>query len=423
MKRERNENGQIVKSKESSILDDKIAAMLMEGMPATEILDELITLGYKTNIIAVKKRISAIKNDRDLITPWDIAQQNKTEITDRLYELSLSGEYTIAEMLPIIDSEFGVRPSYASAQQRIRRRKIADERKQYTSTAPVNRPREASPVRTDELLTRVSNFFDDKKRYIDQRPAMDFGHEPICLVAIGDQHLGNPGTDHERVFREAGIVADTPNMYALLMGDLVDNFIIGRLASMRALSSARVTIAEEWELLRDYMHALGGKVRAVVGGNHDAWTRKLVGIDYLREVVSEFMELPIYDTDDVTIDINIGDWTTAVRLRHKWLGSSQYNPTHAIEKAYKWEGGFQIGIGGHTHVGGVARGFIGRNHEQAMAVQVGAYKRIDSFAKEIGFPASNNSTAMAIIFDPETRSFWGMESLEAAAAIMRRWYD
>jgi len=50
-----------------------------------------------------------------------------------------------------------------------------------------------------------------------------FKQSPVALAFVGDVHLGSNGTDYERAFREAEIISTTPQMYAVLCGDLLDN--------------------------------------------------------------------------------------------------------------------------------------------------------------------------------------------------------
>ncbi len=251
------------------------------------------------------------------------------------------------------------------------------------------------------------------------KQSIEFNKGPVALVFMGDQHLGSSGTDYERCFAEAEIVADTPGMYAVTMGDMLDQFVIGRLRQAR--DNSRLAIVDEWALVRKYIRTLGDSLVASVGGNHDAWATLLTGVDYFADTLRSLRPDVIYDSDDCTIDVVVGERTWTGRLRHQWQGSSIYNPTHGIERAAKWDQGFVFGVGAHTHVSGVARSFNvgGRS---GMAALVGAYKRHDAFARRMGFARPNNSTAITIVFDEETGSMTGFEDLEFAARFMETMY-
>lgn len=405
----------------------------MDGATRDKIKRMLASGATKSSIIAalVEESGLTLYKARAAVQAYIIATGEKTAAqvdAEKLEEHLAAAQVVRDEGGSLTDAlraamALGYAGSYDSLQRSLLHRRRRDEKKYKTPVPPKRKARPSAGYDVDEIRERVGRFFDQKKARYAEPAELTYDAAPVCLVFVGDQHLGSPGTDHDRCFYEATLIAETPGMRALLMGDIVDNMIIGRLAAVRAVGHSRVTIAEEWELCREYFRTLGDSVDAVVSGNHDHWTYKLAGVDVLRGIVGEFIDRPIYDSDDLRLKINVGDWTTEARLRHKWKGSSQYNPTHAIEKAAKWDGDFTLGIGAHTHVGGVARGFIAQRGASGLAVQVGAYKRIDSFAREIGFPYANNSTAVAVLFDPATESMTGFENLETAARVMRALYS
>jgi hypothetical protein len=118
----------------------------------------------------------------------------------------------------------------------------------------------------------------------------------------------------------------------------------------------------------------------------------------------------------VVVSVAGREWP--IRCRHKWRGTSIYNPTHGIERAQKWDQDFLVGIGGHTHAAAVAREF-NAGGQTGLAVMLGAYKTVDTYARELGVPKANNGTAVAITFDAESGSVTGTTDLEAAAKFMR----
>lgn len=245
---------------------------------------------------------------------------------------------------------------------------------------------------------------------------LKFDQPYVMLAFVGDQHLGDPGTDVERCFAEAQLIAETPGMACITVGDALNQFVIGRLRQAR--DNVRLAICDEWALVRRYYRMLAPKLCASVGGNHDYWAVLLVGIDYFRDVLADVSPHALYDPHDLRVTLEVGGTAFPGRIRHQWQGRSIYNVTHSIERAQKWDQDFIWGVGGHTHESGVVRTFNvgGRN---GLAALVGSYKRHDSFAKMIGFPRPNTSTGVAILFDAETGSMTGFDSLEVAAKVMR----
>jgi hypothetical protein len=272
----------------------------------------------------------------------------------------------------------------------------------------------------DEVYRRAVEEWEQTKEHLAQRERqrLHFDSGPICLVWIADLHLGGKGIDYPRVFEEAEIIAETPGMWAGTVGDLVDQFILEQMRSERL--EARLTIPDEWVLLKRYLKALGPRLKVAVRGNHDAWVHKLSGVDYFREVLTSVAPSVLYDEDDCRFRLEVGDAAWRVRVRHKWKGSSIYNPSHGIERAAKWDQDFDLGVGAHTHEGGFARGFSAGGRD-CMAVMCGSYKVHDRYARSRGFPKPRRTTAVSVIF-------WdgrmvGVEYLPLAARIMRQFYD
>lgn len=268
----------------------------------------------------------------------------------------------------------------------------------------------------DDVYQRAVREATRTKEYIQARASqrLTFTEPMVMLALVGDQHLGSPGTDVERCFEEAQLIADTPGMRAATIGDALDSFVIGRLRQAR--DNSRLGICDEWALVKRYFRLLAPKLCVSVAGNHDQWAHLLIGVDYFREVLAGISPYTIYDTDDCKLDLVVNGVSFPGRLRHQWQGHSIYNITHGIERAAKWDQNFRWGVGGHTHESGVVRTFNAAGN-QGVACLVGSYKRYDSFAKRLGFPQPNQSTGVAILFDSESGTMTGFDNLYVAAKI------
>jgi hypothetical protein len=272
----------------------------------------------------------------------------------------------------------------------------------------------------DEAYRRACDAWTKTERLLQRRESqrIEFERGPIAIVFAADLHLGSSGVDYPRVFEEAQTVVDTPGMYLMLVGDLLDNFILPKL--MQARYNSEVMIAQEWALVRKYLKLVAPKLLVSVRGNHERFTFVLSGIDYFADVLRETQGKAIYDTDDVSLKLKVGTATCALRLRHQWRGNSIYNDTHSIERAARMDGGFAVGVGAHTHASGLVRTF--NNHGLAgLAVLCGAYKRQDVYSREKGFHRPNPSTAMAVIFY-ENGAMVGVDRLDVAAELMEMYH-
>lgn len=245
-----------------------------------------------------------------------------------------------------------------------------------------------------------------------------FAASLVCMVFVCDLHFGDAGTDVQRAFDEAQLIDDMPNTYCADLGDKLNQFIMDWAMSIRL--DSRQSIGDEWALLKLYLKRIAPKLRISVGGNHDAWIKRLSGVDWFREVFGQLAPDVIYDAYDNRVVIEVAGVEFPIRLRHSWRGHSIYNLTHGIERAARFDDkDFVLGVGAHTHASGVARGFnVGS--QDCLAVLCGSYKRLDAYQREKGLPHANDSTAVAVIFDAETQSMIGCNNLEMAAKIMNR---
>lgn len=240
---------------------------------------------------------------------------------------------------------------------------------------------------------------------------------PMMLALFSDQHIGSPHTDIDRMFAEQDLVLATPGAYVALAGDIVDNYVIGKLTAVNMHHT--VTVAEEWAIAKHYLERFGDRLLWVHSGNHPAWSNRLIGLDIDRTITPDGV---LYDADEILVNVHIGAHSYLVRSRHKWQGSSMYNPTHAMERAARFDNAApDIFIGGHVHKGAMIREFVLAG-ERKTAILVGTYKGShDTYAREVGFPANDASTGAAVIFFPDG-SYQGFGSISAACQVMRAIY-
>lgn len=227
---------------------------------------------------------------------------------------------------------------------------------------------------------------------------------PVALVAMGDLHLGGAGVDYRALDADLLVLDELQRrdieVAVLLMGDLLDNFIVGRLRDMRVNVSPYLVV-EEWGLVDYALERLAPFIVGSVAGNHDNWSWALSGIDLLRERHQALTPGILYDQHELAFVLQVGGYECRVIARHDWRGHSMYNPTHGIDSRQHTNGReFDIAIGAHTHRGALARetdlgGAVGD------ALLCGSYKKVDGYAMQKGFPPPLDRTAVAAVIDED----------------------
>jgi hypothetical protein len=270
----------------------------------------------------------------------------------------------------------------------------------------------------DRIIKSTEAFFDVKAQRARQKmhQSVRFPFGPVALFFVGDQHIGNMGTDVRRMLDEQKMIMETPGSYVVQMGDIVDNFVVGRLIAENWKESAPVW--DQWHLGKHYLEGFKDRLIAVNGGNHDFWHHKVSGIDYTREITPPGV---LYDADTLRFRVHVGPAEFKVWTRHKWRGKSMYNPTHGQERGAREDDGRQdIYVGAHNHTGAVCREFV-REASRKIAIQIGTYKIHDDYATSEGFPRHDASTCCALILH-DSGAFHAMSDLQAALEFMRAVY-
>lgn len=253
---------------------------------------------------------------------------------------------------------------------------------------------------------------DEAKR----RQEINFPHGPVCIFFVGDQHIGNEGTDVARIFAEQELMLDTPGAYVWQTGDGVDDFVIGGL--IKENWNPSLPIYEQWKLFEHYMQSFGDRLVAYNSGNHEQFARKVVGVDLAREICPKGI---LYDADEIAATITVAGTPFRAISRHKYLRSSQFSQTHGQEHWARFsDSSHDIYVGAHRHTGAVAREFV-LGEERKLAIQTGTYKMVDSYAREKGFGRHDCSTACALLLHDDG-SFFATSSLKAARNYMKAVY-
>jgi hypothetical protein len=248
-----------------------------------------------------------------------------------------------------------------------------------------------------------------------QRITIPGPNQAFGVAWLSDFHVGSDETDYRSLRRDFEIVRDTPRLYAEFHGDGTDNWINAKLSHLQR--GQALPFDGEVRLFADLMAMLHDKWIAIVCGNHDNWTRKLAGIDQIRQALDGATVL--YDTDEVCFVLAHGENSYRVKMRHKWKYSSIFNRTHSIEVGWVRGGyDFDIGVGGHTHIGTYDRSFH-RHGKRRHAILTGTYKVIGgAFGRQIGVAKSQNRGCGASIFYPDGRYAF-FDDLDTAAEFLK----
>ena len=227
---------------------------------------------------------------------------------------------------------------------------------------------------------------------------------PVAISLLSDAHVSPHGTDLAALLEYADFVAATPGLYALGMGDLLDNPIKHKGGNVGQ-------IADDLRFLDLLVARFRGKLLGTTSGNHDDWSKVLAGTDHLLALAKRHKIH--YAPDELLWVVEIvnpddADNVTAtyrVHTRHQWRRGSALNPCHACwtwwqEEGVNWDGFPDVLAIGHNHVSAVeSRQFESRD---MWAIRPGTFQKDSSFARAKGYGRYRATTPTIVL--PPTRA-------------------
>lgn len=275
----------------------------------------------------------------------------------------------------------------------------------------------------EELLERAIEHSDKFAEFHKQKSCIDIDIKvegPYGVVGLPDHHLNSVGTLLKRAFDDATIINQHPALYAVGIGDWLDNFIVGFLERERRKDI--MSHKDSWRLLEFYMSLLAPKLIAGISGNHMDWTTSAGGFDVTQKMFEGYGLGPIYDPDQVRVRLNSKNGKSFTHLaRHKYRGNSRFNSVHAITVHIleQWQGE-DVVWGGHIHVAGhtsIQKNWMGERRV-VHGIQLGAYKAIDSYAVRECFRENVPFLTPMVIHVPETGESMFFEDMRRGVQVL-----
>lgn len=262
-------------------------------------------------------------------------------------------------------------------------------------------------------LKKIGEKAKEKTRQ-EKNQVITMPNKPFAIALLSDIH-GGAKTDYQALEDDLNIIDSTDDMYVGNAGDDTDNFVIGKLQWIQR--EQPTTLDMETRFLEWLVEKLTPSLLFWVTGNHNNWTKKVSGIDFIRGLLQKVRCL--YDQAQISFTLKWGDNEEKWMIRHKWKYSSIFNPTHGMEVGWSRLESFDVAVGGHTHIATLHREFV-REEKKRDAILLGTYKIRDNFARECGYPRSYGTGSGAFVYHPDGRKFW-CEDLETARDLLNFW--
>jgi len=176
----------------------------------------------------------------------------------------------------------------------------------------------------------------------------EYPHMPVAIVFFTDIHYGNKGVDYDLLEEHIRTVKETPNMFALMGGDLIDAFSPTKNAT--GMMADAINPDEQAEAVMSMLVDLDhhSKLGGVQIGNHDAWV-DLSG--YRFERFLQELQCPVFQgAGNINILVGSGGEKYRVYWSHTHWGNSKLNITNAAKRALQFSSpDAEIALLGHVH--------------------------------------------------------------------------
>ena len=131
-------------------------------------------------------------------------------------------------------------------------------------------------------------------------------YEQIEIHMLSDWHRGDPLSDTKLIRDRVEYIENTPNAYAVCMGDLADCAISG---SKGDTYGAARNPGEQIRELVSLLEPIKDKVLLFVEGNHERRIYNTAGIWINEQVAAQLGKLEVYDPEAVILDLRFGQLT------------------------------------------------------------------------------------------------------------------
>jgi len=209
----------------------------------------------------------------------------------------------------------------------------------------------------------------------------EYDHIPRGLVFMTDVHYGNLGVDYELLERHLETIRNTPNMFVVFAGDMIDNFNPAKIPD--GMLGDGVSPQDQAEAMMQIVTELDqqGKLVAITWGNHEDFSR-VAGHDVFRTWFRE-LQAPIFADGGGVVNAMIEGVHYRIGIRHTFWGNSSLNKTNAPKRMMQFGyDNLDLAVVGHVHKA-AGEMFTERGAER-IAITGGTYKLDDHFGKKWG---------------------------------------
>jgi hypothetical protein len=230
---------------------------------------------------------------------------------------------------------------------------------------------------------------------------------PICVLCLSDTHLGSWATDYDLFAKITQEILDIPELFVILLGDLVNMAI--KLRNVAEIHDDGLTPGEQFDVLEGWLSEIQHKILAATWDNHAAEREEQVtGTSTYARMLSRRV---VYHAGIGHVDITVGSETYKLAISHHFQGRSIYNPCHGAQRYLVMQAhDREIAACGDSHVPGMLAFTHGATTK--LAINAGTIQTQSAYAKRY-FSLTSLPIFPCFTLDPHAHCvtpYWNVES-------------
>jgi hypothetical protein len=236
----------------------------------------------------------------------------------------------------------------------------------------------------DHILAtqKLSKEFTASQNEATWLPYGEYPDLPVSVTFLSDIHFGSIDVDYQKLSDHLHTIATTPNMFCVMVGDMIDNFNPAKHPD--GMLSDAVSPQKQMQAWAEMLTFLDthSKLGAIVWGNHEAFSR-VAGLDPFSSFFKDVSCPIMADKGGGVLNTVVGGINYRMALHHVWWGTSKLNMTNAPKRLMQFgHPNIDIAVTGHSHHAS-GEMFV-QGGEEKVAIVAGTYKVGDSFGRQWG---------------------------------------
>lgn len=148
--------------------------------------------------------------------------------------------------------------------------------------------------------------------------------DEIVVVFVGDLHMGSWAVDYDLLVKITEEIINTPNLYVVLLGDLLQMAI--KLRGCLEVSDNALPPKWQMRFLESWLNDIKHKVIASTWDNHSVMREEnATGFSQYSNIFARHV---IYHDNIGHLDVQVRDQTYKMAVAHFFRGRTIYNPCH-----------------------------------------------------------------------------------------------